>query len=299
MSQSNDAIPEEISAIPEHYKTPARRAGQLVRLDYDTWESRSYGSHTKKLRKSACVYLPYGYTDSARYNVFYLMHGGWGNETTEMGPPEHPGELKHALDHAIEDGLMAPLIVVLPTYNNESRSDSGDYHLALILTANYHNELVNDLMPAVEGRWRTYADGTAPEDFRASRDHRGFGGFSMGSVATWRVFEHCLDYFRYFMPMSGNLTSDDGYMEAVVRNSGHSKEDFFLYTMSGSGDFACSAFKAQIRAMARTGSFELGNSEREGNMAYREKPDYVHDAVADHEYAYNGLLWFWNHTIYR
>ena len=56
------------------------------------------------------------------------------------------------------DGKIEPMIVVCPTYNNESEEDSADYSLALQLTENYHNELVNDLIPAVEGTYSTYAE---------------------------------------------------------------------------------------------------------------------------------------------
>ena len=38
--------------------------------------------------------------------------------------------------------MIKPLIIVLPTYNNTSKSDSGDYGLALQLTDQFHNELV-------------------------------------------------------------------------------------------------------------------------------------------------------------
>ena len=51
------------------------------------------------------------------------------------------------------DGKIQPMIVVCPTYNNESQEDSSDYSLAIQLTDNYHNELVNDLIPAVEGTY--------------------------------------------------------------------------------------------------------------------------------------------------
>ena len=69
------------------------------------------------------------------------------------------------------DGKIEPMIVVCPTYNNESEEDSADYSLALQLTENYHNELVNDLIPAVEGTYSTYAEETSLEGLRASRDH--------------------------------------------------------------------------------------------------------------------------------
>lgn len=116
------------------------------------------------------------------------------------------------MDHAVADGRIEPLIIVCPTYNNTSDKDSANYSLALQLTDQYHQELTGDLIPAVEGKYSTYAEDTTGEGLKKSRDHRGFGGFSMGSVATWHTFQYCLDYFRYFMPMSGSLSSDGGYM---------------------------------------------------------------------------------------
>ena len=202
--------------------------------------------------------------------------------------------LKNAIDHAIEDGVMQPLILVMPTYNNESRSDSGDYSLALQLTRNYHNELVNDLIPAVEGKYSTYATDTTKEGIRASRDHRAFGGFSMGSVATWRTFEYCLDYFRYFLPMSGALTSDGQYLDTIVKDSGYGWDDFFIYAVSGTDDFAYSAFRNQITSMQAQDSFRYADNEAEGNLTLRVREGYTHDALASSEYTYNGLLWFWN-----
>lgn len=67
---------------------------------------------------------------------------------------------------------MQPMIIVCPTYNNTSGKDSADYGLALQLTDQYHNELVNDLLPAVEARYSTWAETTTPESLRASRDCR-------------------------------------------------------------------------------------------------------------------------------
>ena len=96
-----------------------------------------------------------------------------------MGTDRSPSTLKNIVDYAIEDGRMQPMIIVCPTYNNTSPDDSSDYGLALQLTDNYHNELMNDLIPAVESRYSTFADDTTPEALTASRDHRAFGGFSL------------------------------------------------------------------------------------------------------------------------
>ena len=213
-------VPDELEYIPAEYKYPAEQAGTLEKLTYQTWESFSYEERTQELTKEAWVYLPYGYSEEQKYNVFYLSHGGWSNETTIMGTDEEPHTFKYVIDHAIQDGKIQPLIIVLPTYNNTSPSDSGDYGLALKLTDQFHNELLNDLIPAVEGRYSTYAENTTPADIAASRDHRGFGGFSMGSVNTWCTFRYCLDYFRYFMPMSGSYTTDGEYMAELSGSPG-------------------------------------------------------------------------------
>lgn len=289
-------VPDELEYIPEEYKSPADYAGTLNKITYETWESFTYEQHSQKLTKEAWVYLPYGYTEERKYNVMYISHGGWSNETTVMGTDTSPRSFKNVIDHAIEDGKIKPLIIVLPTYNNTSESDSGNYSLALQLTDQFHNELINDLIPAVEGKYSTYTQDTTPEGLAASRDHRGFGGFSMGSVNTWCTFRYCLDYFRYFMPMSGSYGMNGEEMASTVRSSGHTAEDFFIFSASGTNDFAYSAFKSQIMSMANDsdGFFRFSKTEDSGNLSFLEREGYSHDGRASEEYTYNGLRFFWN-----
>lgn len=292
----SENIPDALEQVPDEYKEPAQVQGRIERLDYKTYESFSYAEKSKQLTKTAYVYLPSGYDKERQYNIFYLMHGGWSNETTWLGSPEQPSEFKNILDHAIADGKIKPLIIVCPTYNNTSGEDSADYSLALKLTDQYHQELTGDLIPAVESKYSTYAEDTTEEGIKKSRDHRGFGGFSMGSVATWHTFQYCLDCFRYFMPMSGNLSTDGEYMADMVRKSGYDTDDFFIFAMSGTDDFAYSAFKSQIEAMAAVSdkTFVMADNERDGNLAFREQEGGVHDGDYASQYTYNGLMWFWN-----
>lgn len=289
-------FPDELEYIPDSYYKAAEHQGELQKLTYDTWESFTYEKHSQKLTKEAWVYLPYGYSEDQKYNVFYISHGGWSNETTLMGTDKNPTYFKNVIDHAIEDGKMVPMILVFPTYNNTSESDSGDYGLAIKLTDRFHNELVNDLIPAVEGKYSTYAEDTSAEGLKASRDHRGFGGFSMGSVNTWCTFRYAMDYFRYFMPASGNYTTDGQYMASLVTEQGYGPDDFFIFSASGTNDFAYSAFKAQIMAMGNDAPemFRFAKSESEGNLCFMEREGYSHDFTATYEYTYNGLCFFWN-----
>ena len=110
---------------------------------------------------------------------FSHAYGTATDEKTAVKAIQQAAELKYAVDHAIQDGRMKPMILVCPTYNNTGVKDSWDYSLALQLTDQFHNELLNDLIPAVESKYHTWADFDAsPANLKATRDHRGFGGFS-------------------------------------------------------------------------------------------------------------------------
>jgi len=285
-------VPQELETIPEEYFSSATQQGTLVELYYDTYESKTYEQKTQQLKKRAIVYLPYGYSENQKYNVFYLMHGGWGNETTTIGTPDNPSAFKNIIDNAIAGGEFEPLIIVCPTYNNTSPEDSANFSLALELCRNYHNELLNDLIPAVESTYSTYAESTSPEDLTASRDYRGFGGFSMGSVATWRSFQYGLDYFRYFLPMSCGTSLDEENIFAAAEN--HGQSDYFVWVITGTEDFAYGYDENRVELMRNSPYFTESAGGQNGNFAYHVKEGYSHDGAAAMEYTYNGLRLFRN-----
>ena len=260
-------VPDTIREIPEGYHQPAEESGTLENLYYDTYESMTYDQKEQVLQKRAVIYLPYGYTEEKQYPIFYLMHGGWGNETVTLGTLESPSNFKNVIDHAIQNGDMQPMILVCPTYNNTSGQDSGNFSLAMTLNRNYYKELRNDLIPAVESKYSTYAKDTTPEGLAASRDYRGFGGFSMRSVATWRTFEHALDYFHYFMPMSCGTTLDDDTIFSAAEN--YNPQDYFVFMMTGTSDFAYSYENRRVEKMRNAKYFTEATDEQNGNFAYR------------------------------
>lgn len=288
----NSNIPGEIKEIPQSYYTSADKQGTLEALYYDTYESMTYEEKSQILNKRAIVYLPYGYSEDKQYDVFYLMHGGWSNETTTLGTPANPSAFKNVMDNAIQNGEIKPMIIVCPTYNNTSSNDSDNFSLALQLNRNYHNELRNDLIPAVESKYSSYAKSTSAEDLKASREHRGFGGFSMGSVATWRTFQNCLDYFKYFMPMSCGTSLDDDTIWEAAKN--YDQDDYFVFTMTGTDDFAYSYVNKRVQKMRDSNYFTELTAETNGNFVYRIKDGYSHNGLAASTYTYNDLCWFWN-----
>lgn len=284
-------FPAELTEIPTEYFRPAERQGKLRDLYYDIYESFSYESKMQTIEKHAVVYLPYDYDETKKYNVVYLMHGGWSNENSTLGTPSSPSDFKNVIDNAIGNGVFAPLIVVCPTYNNTSGQDSADFSLALRLTRNFHNELINDLIPAVESTFSTYAEGTSESELKAARDHRAFGGFSMGSVTTWRTFEYALDYFRYFIPMSCGTSLDD---EEIWRAAdGRNQNDYFVMMMVGTSDFSYSYDTARVQNMLSSGYFTEQTENTDGNFIFRVKNGYSHNGTAANEYTYNALSYLW------
>lgn len=292
-SVDEQSFPQEIKVIPEEYFQLADQQGTLEDLYYDTFESFSYADKSKPLQKHAVVYLPFGYSKEQKYDVFYQMHGGWGDETMTLGTPASPSSFKNVVDHAVAAGEIRPLIIVCPTYNNtnENGRDSANFSLAMQLTENFPNELIHDLIPAVEGTYSTYAASTSNDDLIASRDHRGFGGFSMGSVATWRTFQYGLDYFRYFLPMSCGTSLNEEDIFAAAE--GHDPDDYFVFVLTRTDDFAYSYDTDRTDLMRTSPYFSDVDENPTGNFAFRVKVGYSHGGIAALEYTYNGLLCFW------
>lgn len=107
----NKRIPEMLEEIPDGYLRTAKHQGRIESFEYETYDALRYRSKESKMQKRALVYLPYGYDEKKKYNVFYLMHGGGGNEKTYLGKhlgfPKQPFEAYHfqdIIDHALEDG---------------------------------------------------------------------------------------------------------------------------------------------------------------------------------------------------
>lgn len=290
---SESVLSDQINPYPERFGEEAGNRGKVVRMKYET---KAYDTQ-ETITKYALVYLPYGYDPDGirRYNVFYMMHGMGDRFDTYLKAPGSTSELKRALDHMIQDGEIEPLIVVTPSFYIPDRYEQAEVYGG---TANFPKELIEDLMPAVAKNYRTYATGTDPETFEATRSHRAFGGFSAGSVTCWNVFAEDFRYIREFVPMSGaqNLfnsgTADEiaARMAEIVTKNGYGPDDFYINAMSGSEDYAKGGLSAQIEAMSRQEMFTADKDKSKGNIYYREFSGGKHDYSATIVYIYNALI---------
>ena len=128
--------------------------GRIEQVDYTNYTGEEKRMH---------VYLPPDYEENAntRYPVLYLLHG-WPYDDAHwdvLGADE-------AADVGIQAGILSPFIIVMPKGNEVMyiRTSGGD--------RSFEGQVVNDLIPHVEGTYRTWAE----------REGRVIGGISRGGV---------------------------------------------------------------------------------------------------------------------
>lgn len=289
---NSGGLVNETTPYPSSYSQPCLMQGNVTEISYST---QNYADGTDEYRENtALVYTPYGYNDSdeKRYDVLYLIHGHYGNETTYFSVNNK--ELLNVIDNMIANRDISSLIIVTPTYNYGTPTpnyvDADKYCEALPL------ELIHDLMPVVESRFKTYAFSPDLNGFEASREHRAIGGFSMGAVTTWYALDEALPYFKYYIPISADCWSlgafagmnrpDEtaSYLAGKINGSAYSGNGFYIWAAAGTSDSAYSETLLQIQGMAR-----LHDTFNETNMSFHQKQGATHDYLPTIEYLYNAL----------
>ena len=301
--RSDDSMKIEIpqtgytAAVPVGYTEAADQQGTVTKLEY---ESEDYLRGGSAITKTAYVYTPYGYDDNdteTKYDILYLMHG-WGGHAGEYF--EFTGT-KNMFDNLIEKGDIPPVIIVSASFYNDN--SSTDFGSSIDEFHEFHRDFEEHLMPAVEGRFHTYAASASEEDLKASRDHRAFGGFSLGSVTTWLEFCYDSDYIRYFLPMSGSCwyygTYGDfqteknvDFIEQLVKDNDLDEKGYFIFHTTGTQDAVKSQSLMQAEKMlARNDIFTPEH------YVFYQKDGGYHDFDAVQEYLYNALpLFFGNNS---
>ena len=279
-------------SVPSDYQTESDHPGTIVPLDY---ESKDYIGSGAAVSKTAYVYLPYGYDENdtkTRYDILYLMHG-WGGFA---GDYFEYSSAVNILDHMIENGDMKPVIVVSASFYDDN--SGTDFSSSVAALRQFHQDFENDLMPAVEGTFHTYAAGTSKEELAASRNHRAFGGFSLGSVTTWLQFCENSEYIRYFLPMSGSCWYYGGYgdfrieqnadhLEEVIRDNDLNEKGYFIYFAVGTDDSVRSqSLDFADELLSRTETFTPEH------FVFYQKEGGNHDLYAAQEFIYNALPLF-------
>lgn len=227
----------------DSYKTiPALHRGTVEKLEYDApaYAVNAATGENYTVHKALNVYLPYGYDPAVQYDILYLMHGGGGNEdewfaSSYLTNPANQ-HTRNVIDHTIENGQCQPLIIVTPTFY--SNVEGVEINMQ-DFTAYFGEELRNDIIPLIETRYSTYAQGdVSTENLIATRDHRSFAGLSMGSLTSLRsVMMKNLDIISWVGSYSGAFMEDfTPFKEAVSQFSDYTVH--YWYNGEGVNDMA-------------------------------------------------------------
>ncbi len=249
--------------VPESYLSEAEHQGRVEKIRYDTYDIETRESPTVK---SVMVYFPFGYdTSDESYNVLYLLHGASGAPSNYLSP-DKVTVLQCLLDHMIENNELEPLIVVAASYvPREGMFSWLPLPMQVEIASAFPQELIEDIIPQIESKCRTYASSASREDIVASRDHRAIAGFSMGGVCTWYVFIQQMQAFRWFLPISEASWDDgedgtSGIMDSdlsaqvlydAVSAQGYGKKDFMLFVATGSEDDAFDVTTSQMVSLLK------------------------------------------------
>ena len=304
-----EATIADIKPIPSEMRKPAAKQGKIETFYYTA------DRNGKQMKKRAQVYLPYGYKakdKKKRYNVLYLMHGGGDNTTSFLTPPQDWLRLRDILDNLIAQGKMDPIIVVTPTfYDDDQNIGANKMDDAIAMTRNFHTELQNALIPAVESAYNTYLEGKDSMAVTASREHRAYGGFSMGALSTWFQLAYGINAVKHFLPLSGDLWiyNDKGekqspavaakWLNGQLEKSPF-KNDFQVYAYTGTKDIAGNPEKQFIQAldsdaplMRYDRTWAKGKPTEGANIRLAMKKNGEHFYGDINEYLYYALPLIW------
>jgi enterochelin esterase-like enzyme len=150
--------------------------GRMEMIEYD---SKTVGTKRKML-----VYTPPGYSADRKYPVLYLLHGIGGDET-EWQRFTSPDV---SLDNLLAEEKLVPMIVVMPNGRAQANDRAeGNIYSHAPAFANFEQDLLQDVIPAIESRYSVLAD----------REHRALAGLSMGGGQSLNFGLGHLDTFAW------------------------------------------------------------------------------------------------------
>ena len=280
-------------SIPNEYFINSNHRGKVTKIKYS---SKDYVTNSKNIIKEAYVYTPYGYDENnknIKYNIIYLMHG-W---TMTAEHYIFKCNIITLLDNMIQKKIIEPLILVSATFDAENKPQ--DFGLSVKELKVFHKDFRENLIYAVETKYNTYANRSKNiQDYINSREHRAFGGFSLGSVTTWHQFIFNHDLIKYYLPMSGSCWYFGGfadyypvetcdYFEKMIKENSLDKKGYFIYATTGLYDGIKHQMDVQMKEMLkRKKIFTIDK------VVYFYKFDGYHDLKAVEEYLYNALPFF-------
>ncbi|MDB6138339.1 MAG: putative esterase [Verrucomicrobiaceae bacterium] len=192
-------------------------------------QALEYPSSSLGITRHLRVYTPPGY-DAAKekkFPVLYLFHGSGDNEATWTDF----GKAHLILDNLIAEGKARPMIAVMPdghTAPPMPRDAPGAAEARAKNQGNFERDLLEDVIPYVEGHFRIQAD----------RGSRAIIGLSMGGNQSLLIGLNRLDLFAWVGGMSSAVREPDTQLAPFFANAGTANEKLkLLWFGVGKDDF--------------------------------------------------------------
>ena len=159
---------------------PTTREPETAEAQRGTIEELLLDSTALGQQQAVSVYLPPGYTDAMRLPVLYLLHGQQENNRMWLNLG-----LAETADRLIDDGLMPPMLIVMPDIDNSFGVNNPESVLfdipdgpSVFYDGNaYEDFLANELPEVIDNRYATIGNSSG----------RYVGGISMGGFAAIRL----------------------------------------------------------------------------------------------------------------
>lgn len=173
--------------VPGQKPTPSEPMPGVAR---GTVHLHDYASRSLSRPRRLRVYTPavYETQTKTRFPILYLFHGSGDNEATWT----EFGRAHVILDNLIAMGKARPMIVVM----TDGHAVTGSTPAARGQnTADFERDLLGDVMPLVESRYRV----------RADREHRAVVGLSMGGNQSLVIGLNHRELFAWVGGMSSSI----------------------------------------------------------------------------------------------
>ncbi len=257
----NDEIEERCPAI---YET--KRAD----VKYGEFTHDAYYSETCQMERGYSILLPADYSEDKKYPVLYLLHGIFGDEYSFSN--DGSNKIKEIAGNMAADGLIEETIVVCPNMfaTSDPEQKPGFDSVSVLPYDNFINDLVNDLMPHIEGKYSVLT----------GRENTYLAGFSMGGRETIFITLKRPELFGYVCAISaapGIVPAKDNFMthEGQISESEMKFEDGatvpnVFIVCCGSRDSVVGTFPKQYHELLEANNakhiwYEINGADHDNN----------------------------------
>ena len=229
-----------------------------------------YSASLKRFRRMH-VYTPPGYESGKhKYPVFYLLHGAFDCDDSWTSV----GRAGFILDNLIAEKKAKPMVVVMPA------GHTGPFRFGQPLPPvdEFVVDFINDIMPAVEKRYRVYTD----------RRHRAIAGLSMGGGHTLNIAIPALEKYSYIgvfssgiFGIAGGFGAESGMKWeeqhlAELDDAAAKKDLRLIWFATGKEDFLLETSRATV-AMLKKHGFDVVYKETPGAHTWNNWREYLYE----------------------